>query len=337
MENVPSGSRPLFALCNRWPTGVVRLLICVVVLACGCKRQSEQAKQAEPPGQPTVGERIDSLAEAGEIARATELISSQPLDQRRELAAHLARQLEPDAMKTIATATTDGDILFAVAEVVEDRTGSASAIEWWQHAVRTNPDKAEPLDRLAIALVESDQIDAAVSAWDAAARVAPAQPRYLWSAITALARHGQDDQATLRASAHAERARAQASPEALLAAAESSARANHPLEAANLVAEARALRPGDGRLTFELGDRLLAADQIERAVSEWVDLLICGARGRPWHRHEIGARLETVAQSPSGARALAAELNREHSCKPVEPDDLVSYVDRLRAVVEKTP
>jgi hypothetical protein len=59
----------------------------------------------------------------------------------------------------------------------------------------------------------------------------------------------------------------------------------------------------------------------------YAELLACGAHGRAWHRHEVAGRLLQLGDRAIVRAALAAP----RPCTTVEPDDLATYVDTLRA------
>ncbi|HSK03428.1 MAG TPA: hypothetical protein VK932_19385, partial [Kofleriaceae bacterium] len=86
----------------------------------------------------------------------------------------------------------------------------------------------------------------------------------------------------------------------------------------------------DGRLAFAVAERFADAGDRAAAAAALVELLVCGARGRPWHRHEVAARLVALAVDPASARVAAAALDARPTCAAVDPPDLARYVDALR-------
>ena len=79
-----------------------------------------------------------------------------------------------------------------------------------------------------------------------------------------------------------------------------------------------------------LGERLTAARD-PGAARVFAELLLCGAHGRPWHRHEVSARLAALAGEAASKLLVVAALAAQPPCAPVEPADLAIYVDALRA------
>nr|MBA3392232.1 hypothetical protein [Deltaproteobacteria bacterium] len=60
-------------------------------------------------------------------------------------------------------------------------------------------------------------------------------------------------------------------------------------------------------------------------------LLTCGAHGRPWHRHEIAAKLVALATDPAGKAIVRAALAAQRSCTAADREDLARYVEALFA------
>jgi hypothetical protein len=89
-----------------------------------------------------------------------------------------------------------------------------------------------------------------------------------------------------------------------------------------LAQAARAQRPGDGRLVFEVAVRLADAGDRTAAAELLAELLVCGAHGRPWHRHEVAGKLVELG--------VAAVLDAKRACDPPDPADLAGYVDTIR-------
>jgi hypothetical protein len=75
-----------------------------------------------------------------------------------------------------------------------------------------------------------------------------------------------------------------------------------------------------------LAQRLAEAGDKAGAGRAYANLLVCGAHGRPWHRHEVAAKLQEL-----GADGLGA-LDDKRSCEPVDATDLAGYITALRGV-----
>ena len=67
------------------------------------------------------------------------------------------------------------------------------------------------------------------------------------------------------------------------------------------------------------------------AADAYAELLVCGAHGRAWHRHEVAGKLLTLAKTSTDARAvMLAAVAAKRACTTVEPDDLATYVTGLQ-------
>jgi hypothetical protein len=280
--------------------------------------------------------RIAALAAAGRLDEVAAGVSAAPLPERPALArraaallpaAALAREVAPGHRSTRAPAELDVELLTALADRVESERGGAAAVALRERAARAAPARAELADALARALAADRRIDEAVSAWDRAAAAAPAAPAYRLAPVRALAAAGHEDRARNRARtlvASARRTRAAAD---LVTASAAAALAGDADLAARVAREARAARPGDGRLAMLVGERLAEAGDREGAAATWAELLVCGAHGRPWHRHEVAARLVRLAESASAAVTRALSAPR---CPPPDPEGLASYLDQVK-------
>jgi hypothetical protein len=91
----------------------------------------------------------------------------------------------------------------------------------------------------------------------------------------------------------------------------------HPRQAPQMPAR---LVPADGRRAFDLAHRQAEAGDTAAAARAYAELLICGAHGKPWHRHEVAAKL--AALGPAAKFALAAKP----ACEVVDANDLATYV-----------
>lgn len=251
---------------------------------------------------------------AGRYAAAARRIAASPLSDRPGLAYRAAADApSPDAL---AAAAVEAELATAAGDRLERDSRPSAALAARTRAADLGPARAEHHEALARAQLDANQLDPALASWDRAAAIAPAQPTYKLAPIRALVAAG-DPRATARA-----RALPTDDVEMLLVASTAAALTADHARAIELARRALALRPRDGRLIFTLGERLAATGDPSRLI----ELLICGAHGRPWHRHEIAARL-VMLDSATVLAALAAPP----ACTPVDPTDLAEYVDAVRA------
>jgi tetratricopeptide (TPR) repeat protein len=285
-------------------------------VACGGKRESAPASPEE-------------LARSGQLAEAARAVAAAPLDSRPELAAKVTTACAADRVEELARLGTDADLLSAVADRIERERGPAASLPVRERAASAAPERAEGWDALGRARAAAGRIDQALAAWDRAAAAAPAQPSYRLAAIRALAMTGDAERARARAGEVARAARQTRDVDQLVAASAAAAAAGEGDEAVALAREARAARPGDGRLVFLLGDRLAEDGDAAGAARTWVELLICGAHGRPWHRHEVAGRLLRLGQAGK-ARAVSSALAEAPACAAVDQAELASYLAQLK-------
>ena len=67
------------------------------------------------------------------------------------------------------------------------------------------------------------------------------------------------------------------------------------------------------------------------AADAYAELLVCGAHGRAWHRHEVAGKLLTLSGTSTDARAVVlAAIAEKRACTTVEPDNLTTYVTGLQ-------
>jgi tetratricopeptide (TPR) repeat protein len=263
---------------------------------------------------------------AGRLAAAATRIAAAELPERPRLAFRAASDAPADALPALAAAALEAELAAAVADRLEQDRGPRAALTARERAAAAAPDRAEHHDALARARLAAGQRDAALAAWDRAAELAPLQPVYRLAPIRALAALGDRERACARAATIAAAAR---DVESLLVATTAAAACGDHARAVELARAARDLRPGDGRLAFTLGERLAdAGDPL--AAQQLADLLICGAHGRAWHRHEVAARLLTVAKDPASSRRVLDVLDAPRACSPVDTPDLTGYLESLR-------
>jgi hypothetical protein len=304
---------------------------------------------------------VAALAAAGRLDAAAAAVATAPLPERPALARRAAAltpatEIDRFASLSAGDARADGDaprggdvadasegepsvdggveLVAALADRLEAERGPAAALLLRERAARAAPARAELADALARALAAAGRIDAALAAWDRAAAAAPAVPAYRLAPIRALARAGLSGRARARAMAAVARARQARAADELVVASSAAAAAGDAALAARLAREARAARPGDGRLAFLVGERLAEAGDRAGAAEVWFELLVCGAHGRAWHRHEVAGRLVKLADGPPAARTVARALSAALPCPAADPDGLASYLDGARNQLE---
>lgn len=271
---------------------------------------------------------------AGRYLQAAARVAAAPLPDRPKLAFRAAADAPPQALGGLADAATEAELATAVADRLEETAGPKAGLAAREKAARLSPDRAEHHDALARAYLDADRLEPALAAWDRAAALAPLQPTYHLLPIRALVLAEDRPRACARAAALAEKA--PGNIERLLLASNASAACGDFPAAVALAGAAKELRPTDGRLVFAWGERLADAKD-PRAAQVLVELLGCGAHGRPWHRHEVAGRLLAVAADPAGAARVRAALDAfaaRPSCQPPEPpepQDLAGYITTLRA------
>ena len=274
---------------------------------------------------------ISVAARAGKPADVARLIAAAPLPEQPRLAFRAAADASEQTLAPLALAGTL-DLATAAADRLEQLHGPAAALAARERIATLDASVAESWDALGRARIAAGQIDDALAAWDRAIELAPAQPAYRIAPIQALVIAGAADRARSRARALAVTARAGRAVELLVTASAAAAAARDAPLAVQLARDARAQRTGDGRLAFLVAERLAEAGEARASAEAYAELLACGAHGRPWHRHEVAGKLLVLAGQSDAARALVtAALDTPRACTTVDPDDLATYVDGLRA------
>lgn len=289
-------------------------LLVLAVIACG-----------REPREPL--DEVSEDVRAGRYPAAAARIAAVELPARPALAYRAASEAPARALPALAAAAVEGELATAVADRLEHESGPEAALAARERAVAVAPERAEHHEGLARSRLAAGQRDAALAAWDRAAELAPLQPAYRLAPIRALVALGDRERACARAAAIATAA---ADVERLLVASTAFAACGDHARAIALGRAARAQRPGDGRLAFHLAERLADAGD-PGAPGALVELLVCGARGRAWHRHEVAARLVAIATDAAAAARVREALAAPPACEPVEPDDLAGYVRALRS------
>jgi tetratricopeptide (TPR) repeat protein len=270
---------------------------------------------------------ISGDVRAGRFIAVAARIAAAELPDRPQLAFRAASDASAGALPQLASVSLEAELAAAAAERLEQELGPEAALAARERAAAAAPDRAEHHDGLARSRLAAGQRDAALAAWDRAAEIAPLQPVYRLAPIRALVALGDRERACTRA---AQLAAAAGDVERLLVASNGAAACGDHARAVELARTALERRPDDGRLVFTLGERLAGAGD-PSAVRVFADLLICGARGRAWHRHEAAARLVALATDAEASRRVREALDGPRDCQPVDNPDLKQYVESLRA------
>ncbi|MGN6111010.1 MAG: hypothetical protein ACTHU0_38285, partial [Kofleriaceae bacterium] len=284
---------------------------------------------------------ISIAVRAGRAEEVAREIAGAPLVDQPALAYRAAADAPAAGLDALAAAARGApelaaargvpELAAAVADRIERERGPAAALVARQLAADGAPARAEHHDALARSLAIAGRVEDALAAWDRAAQLAPAQPAFRLAPIRALVVLGRSELARGRARVVIEAARAGGAPEELLTAAAAAAAIRDTALAVQLAREARARRPGDGRLAFAVAERLVEHGDRAAAAAALGELLACGAHGRPWHRHEVAGRLLALAADPATARIVEAALAPPPGCQVVDPADLARYVEPARA------
>jgi tetratricopeptide (TPR) repeat protein len=290
-------------------------LVLVVLAVTACNRGSRDPLSA-----------VSDDVRAGRYIAAAARIAAAELPERPALALRAASDAPAEALPALAATAVEPELAAAVADRLEHDRGPEEALAARERAAAAGPDRAEHHDALARARLAAGQRDAALAAWDRAAELAPLQPLYRLVPIRALVALGDRERACARAATIAVAA---GDVERLLVAATAAAACGDHPRAIEIARAARDRRPSDGRLAFNLGERLTEGGD-PAAARVFADLLICGAHGRAWHRHEVAARLVALATDPSASRRVLEELDAPRTCPPVDTPELADYLGSLR-------
>jgi hypothetical protein len=273
--------------------------------------------------------RVSLAAHARKHDEVGRLIAAAPLAEQPRLAHRAVEDAPVDSLATLATAGSI-ELALAAADRLEQAQGPAAVLAARERIAELDGSVAEHWDALGRARIASGQIDTALAAWDRAIDIAPAQPAFRVAPIRALVIAGEPERARSRAKLVAEQARKRGDVELLVTASSSAAAAGDAKLAVELARAARAQRSTDGRLAFLVAQRLAEAGETKLAADAYVELLVCGAHGRAWHRHEVAGKLQTLAGTNADARAIMlAALAAKRACNTVEPDDLATYTSAL--------
>ncbi|MBI2893678.1 MAG: hypothetical protein HYY06_09015 [Deltaproteobacteria bacterium] len=289
---------------------------------------------AQGSGHEAIAEaRTAALAAAGRDADVVLEVSRAPIDLRPELARAAARAAAaPDRLAQAGRGSSE--ILRALADRARGEGGPAASARLLAGAAALEPRDAALAQTLAQDLAAAGDLDGAIDAWDRAAALAPAAERPCLEPIALLVGAGRSSDARARSEALARAARSGGDADALARASAGAAAAGDRALALALAREAQGARPSDGRLASILADRLEEAGKHSEALEALVRLFVCGAHGRPWHRHDLARRLAALARSSGQADALEARLRAapsESRCTPTRPDELAQMAGAIVA------
>jgi tetratricopeptide (TPR) repeat protein len=273
--------------------------------------------------------RISVAAKARKHDDVARVIAAAPLAEQPRLAHRAVEDAPVESLALLATAGSI-EVALAAADRLEQAQGPAAVLAARERIATLDPSIAEYWDALGRARIAAGQIDEALAAWDRAIAIAPAQPAFRIAPIRALVIAHQPQRARARAEVLAGEARKRADVELVVTASSAAAAAGDSKRAVELAREARGLRTTDGRLAFGVAQRLAEAGETKQAADAYAELLVCGAHGRAWHRHEIAGKLQTLAGTSADAHAIVvAAVGAKRACETVEADDLSQYVTAL--------
>jgi len=262
-------------------------------------------------------ERVAALSALGRTDEVHRELANAAIHTRPELA--VAAIGASKNVEELVELPAGPEVLLAAARA--EGISSSTAARLLRRATELDGQDAD----LWIALAEAEELAgeprAAIAAWDRAAALAPGAQRPVLAPIRLLSSMGDDAKAVFRAQKLSVDARSTKNAEALHLASLAFRYAGDRPGAVTHAEEALALRPGEGRLQSELAHRLDEANRIPEAAKVLSKLLVCGSRGRPWHRHEVAARLVALV----GADAVATEIAAV-ACDVVDPEGLRSQL-----------
>ncbi|HEY5925046.1 MAG TPA: hypothetical protein VIV11_25365 [Kofleriaceae bacterium] len=270
---------------------------------------------------------VSVAARAGKSVEAARLIDAAPLPDRPRLAHRAVSDAPVDVLAPLAQAG-QLELALAVADRLEPLQGPAAVLSAREVIAAKEPTVAEHWDALGRSRIAAGKVAEALEAWDRAIELAPAQPTFRLAPIRALMIAGDPKRARARAESLGKQAMKAGDVELLVTASAGAAAVGEGKLAIELARAARAKRTTDGRLAFLVAQRLAEAGEARAAADAYVELLVCGAHGRAWHRHEVAGKLFALAKTD--APIVRAALDAKRSCTVVEPDDLTQYVTPLR-------
>lgn len=264
---------------------------------------------------------VSLAARAGDAPALARELAAAPITEHPALAHRAAADAPVEQLAALAAVS--GELARAAGDRLEQMRGPAAALAAREQAVLQLPDDADAWDAVARSRIAAGKVNDALAAWDRAAALVPAQEAFRIAPVRALAIAGLPDRAKQRTAALADDARAGGNVESLVTASAAAALVD-PALALALARNAHELRPTDGRLAFLVAQRLAEVGDRAAASRAYVSLLVCGAHGRPWHRHEVAGKIRELGDVGRVA------LDEKPRCEPVDPDDLAQYTNALR-------
>ena len=267
--------------------------------------------------------RAGAFAALGQYKDAIRQIDQSPLHLRQDVAEEAARfALDPAAF---ASENLAGAELLVALRIRLGPKLSDGGAQLLQRAALLKPEDGDLWIELATLLETTARPMEAVAAWDKAAQYTPGAERPILAPIRILRDEGLSTKAASRAAALAERATGSgaSSAEGMRLASLGYHYAGDHKAALKFAERAVASRPGDGRLLFELASRLEEAGNAGKAAEVLSDLLVCGARGQPWHRHEVAARLSKLVGVDSQDEHISKS---KITCGVVDAEDLRQHL-----------
>jgi len=273
--------------------------------------------------------QVSHAVRSGDPEEATRVIESAPLPEQPRLAHRAVEDAPQNTLDVLARAGTL-EVAVAAADRLEQLEGPAAVLPARERIAVLDASVADHWDALGRARIASGQVDTALSAWDRAIEIAPAQPAFRIAPIRALVIAEQPQRARERVAALAKQARDAKDVELIVTASSGAAAAGDAKLAVELARDARMRRTGDGRLAFLVAPRLAEAGEAKDAADAYAELLVCGAHGRAWHRHEVAGKLLALAGTSTDARTFVqAAIAARRSCETVEPADFATYLEGL--------
>ncbi len=268
--------------------------------------------------------RAGAFAALGQYKDAIHQVDKSPLHLRQDVADEAARfALNPTQFANEKTASAE--VLVALQIRLGPQLPDRGA-ELLERALLLKPDDGDLWIALATLFETTARPTDAISAWDEAAKYTPGAERPILAPIRILKDENRSREALRRATSLATAAKSSGTgaAEALRMASLGYRYAGDHQAALAYGRRSLASRPGDGRLVFELSARLEEAGKPERAVEVLSKLLVCGARGQAWHRHEVAARLSNLV----GSDAINEHIGKSKiTCAPVDAEDLRRHLE----------
>nr|MBA3541967.1 hypothetical protein [Deltaproteobacteria bacterium] len=72
-------------------------------------------------------------------------------------------------------------------------------------------------------------------------------------------------------------------------------------------------------------------------IETYAELLVCGAHGRAWHRHEVAAKLVALARDATAADVVRTALDAPRACAAVDVEELTQLRAAARDKLAPSP